>query len=254
MQMMNRILKIAVGMAFLGITTVSYSQKREIIPLNCHFYPISESNTLNLAYHAVITHLEGDVTLKRVVDKQNRVLRITKEGYNTEDSFLEQITETLDQNGKPKSKMTRNKDNGMFHTAYYDNEVFLGEVIYKPIEGYEITKAGQIPISLVEKNEFEPTPDFDKTTWNKSLANNLRYPQHARDLKETGTVILALLINGNSEVIKIEVANPEDISKSLAKEAIRVASIYKGKFNAATDYNGNPVEAWLYIPIGFRLN
>jgi TonB family protein len=254
MKMINRISKLAFSLLFLGIATIAYSQKREITPLNCHFNPISEKDTLNLAYHAMVTHLEGNIAMMQVVDLENRIVQITKEGYNAEGSFPEEIIETFDRNGKLKSKKTKNKTNGMFHAAYYNDEVFLGEVIYKPSEGYEITKAGQSPTPLMEQNEFEPTPNFDKAKWYKLLANNLRYPQKALDLRETGTVILALLINENSEVVKIEVANPEEISKSLAKEAIRVVSVYNGKFVAAKDFNGDSVEAWVYIPVRFKLS
>jgi dihydroxyacetone kinase len=53
--------------------------------------------------------------------------------------------------------------------------------------------------------------------------------------------------------VRIEVANPMDVAKSLAEEAVRVVKLYKGKFIAATDMEGKPIETWLPIPIRFKL-
>ncbi len=221
--------------------------------LNKHFYPNHEKDSADMVYYSVLTSNSEKESVEKFYTREMRLVKSTETGINKDGGFAQKIIKTYDEAGKLISQKTINLENNKYYGVYYKNEVLLGEVIFDGIRTYENRRAGADQAVFLDRNEFESFPHTDKLFWQKNLIKNLRYPRQARDLKETGTVILAILVNKNSELTGIEVANPLAVSKSLAEEALRVASLYKGKFIAATDLKGNTIDSWLMIPIRFSL-
>lgn len=69
----------------------------------------------------------------------------------------------------------------------------------------------------------------------------------------SGTVYLALLISETGELLEYEAANESIMDKNLVKEGLRMVEEFKGNFKPALDLSGQPVKAWLYLPISFKL-
>lgn len=251
---MNKNLIWIISILFISsFVTFSFAQDRRFQMLNQHFYPIGEKDSANLAYYSLLNEISEDESLEEFFDMEMRLVKSIRTGINEEGGFLHKVTKTFDEYGKLSSEKTINLENNKFYAVYYENEVFIGEVIFDGLSTYENKIAANDQAIFLDRNEFEPAPFTDKQLWQKNLIKNLRYPTQARSLRETGTVMLMLLVDQDSNLVRIEVANPMDIAKSLAEEAVRVAKLYKGKFIAATDMEGNPIEAWLPIPIRFKL-
>jgi TonB family protein len=238
---------------FLSFNNYSFAQDRKIQTLNQHFYPISEKDSTNLAYYSVLKLINENERVEKFYTKEMRLVKAIKIGFNEEGAFRQKVIEKYDELGKISSLTTINQDNNKYYAVYYKNEVLVGDVIFDGVGTFESKRADTNQPVFLDRNEFEPVPFTDKQLWQENLLKNLRYPVQARRLGQSGTVFLALLVDKDSNLVRIEIANPMDVAKSLADEAIRVASLYKGKFIAATDLEGNPVEAWLRIPVRFKL-
>ncbi|PZX46868.1 energy transducer TonB [Algoriphagus chordae] len=237
-----------------AVSQASIAQEKEIVLLNEYFYPIEKSDSSDYVYKSIITQINDSSSVEYIFTRKNQLIKNVRQAYNAEGKFFEKLTETYDQHGKLTSKKTTNLDNTMYHAAYYQDEQYLGEVIYKGPEQFETRKAGTADVLMLNANEFEPTPSTDKLLWQKHLMKKLRYPPHARTNRETGTVMLAVHVNSNGIKTKITIANPASVDESLAEEALRVARSYEGRFMTAVDLDGNPIDGILLVPIRFKLS
>ncbi|WP_192348925.1 TonB family protein [Algoriphagus sp. Y33] len=234
--------------------SASRAQDKQIVKLNEHFYPINENDSINYFYKAITTYLTDSTSLERIFSRKNQIVKITRYGYNEEGDFPEENIETYDTNGKINSKKIKNRNNGFFHAIYYNDGELLGDVLHRGANNYEIRKAENGEITNSEENPFEPQPGFDKNKWENTLIKNLKYPTTARRNGEEGTVMLAIYVNEFGEHTEPVLANPENVSKSIAREALRVVNKYEGEITPAKTIEGNTVDAWLYIPIRFMLD
>jgi len=241
--------------AFCGISsTFSQAQEKQIVRLNEHFYPIHETDSINYFYKAIIVNLTDSTSIERIFNLKNQIVKITRYGYNLEGNFPEENVETYDLNGKLSSKKIKNHNNGFFQAVYFDEDEQLGDVLYKESQKYEIRRAGSDEVVIAQENVFDPKPGIDKEVWTETLKNNLNYPTRAKQNGVEGTVILAVYVNEFGEHGALEVANPENVNEFLALEALRAANKYDGKITPATTIDGNTIDAWLYIPLRFKVD
>ncbi len=85
----------------------------------------------------------------------------------------------------------------------------------------------------------------------KYIAENINYPQSAKDKKIEGTVYVRFLVTKNGKVDKAEIA--ESVHKTLDNEAIRVIKSLP-QFEPAYSKNGKPIDVWYIYPIDFVLS
>lgn len=231
----------------------SRAQGNEIVRLNEHFYPISENDSANYFYKAIIVNLTDSTSIERIFNLNNQIVKVTRYGYNQEGNFPEEITETYDSNGKLSSKKVKNRTNGFYQAVYFDKGEQLGEVLYQGENNFEIRAPKSEEIKKADENVFEPKPRLDKDRWIQTLKKNLSYPATARR-REEGTVILAIYVNEFGERKAPVIANPENVDWLLAEEALRVVKYFDGEIAPATTINGNTIDSWLYLPIRFVLD
>ncbi|WPR76104.1 TonB family protein [Algoriphagus sp. NG3] len=240
--------------ALLSAPILSNAQEKQIQRLNEHFYPITDNDSLNYAYKAVVVKLTDSTSIERIFNLNNQIVKVTRYGYNGEGNFPEENIETYDTNGKLSSKKIKNRNNGYYHATYYNGGETMGEVLYQGSNNYEIREAESGEIIHMEQNPFEPQPLYDEKGWEKTMVKNLSYPVSARRRREQGTVIIGIYVNEFGERTAPLVVNPDKVSESLAEEALRVVNKYEGEITPATTVEGNTIDAWLYIPIRFMLD
>lgn len=234
--------------------SLSQAQEKQIVKLNEHFYPINENDSLNYFYKAIIINLTDSTSIERIYNRKNQIVKITRYGYNTEGNFPEENTETYDSNGKMSSKKIKNRDNGFYQAVYYEEGELIGDVLFHGPKNHEIRKVGSEEVVIADENVFEPQPIYDKEAWTETLKKIISYPPTARRNREEGMAIIAIYVNEFGERKEPEVANPENVSHSLAKEALRVLNNFEGEITPATTIHGNTIDSWLYFPIRFLLD
>ena len=83
----------------------------------------------------------------------------------------------------------------------------------------------------------------------KELAKAVKYPEFARETGLEGQVILQVLVSKEGKAKNIEVVSSTDkIFEKSAIKAVKKITFEPGK------YDGNPVDAWVSIPISFKLD
>lgn len=235
-------------------STQSSAQEKQIVMLNEHFYPIDDKNSDAPFYKAVIITLNDSTSTEVIYTLQNQLVKNSQFGWNKTHSFPQQITNTYNQKGQISSQTIKNRNNGLYQTVYYENNKLIGEVLYKGDQNYEIRLAGEEASITSDKNLLDPEPTFDPDQWQKHLVKHLTYPVQARRSGESGTVVIAYFINEFGEQSEPVVANPDHVSPTLAKEALRMAKKFNGKITPATTIDGRTIDAWLYIPVKFKLS
>lgn len=219
--------------------------------LNQHFYEISEKDLEQRAYQRVENQLKSGERVIWIFDLENRMVSQLKIGFNNVEKFNQEIREEFDENNALKTQTLKNLDNGKYITFYFNEGEKTGQVTFQGDRSYSIWRTDLDFEQSSNRDEFKPGLDQDKLQ--TLFINNLDYPNSARSTRQSGTVELALLISKEGELKQVEVANAYLIHKALANEALRVIRLYDGPFYPALDTNGNPKEAWMYIPVRFKL-
>lgn len=228
------------------------SSAQDRIPLNRHFYEVAEPVLEAQVYTRLVNNSSSGETVIWVFDLENRMVSHTKIGVNSEENFNQEFTETFDSAGNLLSKNLMNLDNSKYYTEYFEQGVKKAQVIFRGDNSYEIWRLNPESAYTLDHDDFKPSTD--PNLLNQFLAKNLRYPKSARNSGAQGTVIVAVLVSEHGEVKEVELANGVQIHRDLGKEALRVIQEFKGPYQPALDLNGTPTEAWLYIPIRFKLS
>ncbi len=107
-------------------------------------------------------------------------------------------------------------------------------------------KDASISISKVDNEKIQPDqmPSLDL----KALQKSIKYPEKARKEGIEGKVIVKVKVNEKGKVAETKVLFTD--SELLNKSALD--AIKKAKFSPATK-NGKPVEAWVTVPVQFKL-
>lgn len=233
---------------------MTQAQDKEVVRLNEHFYPIHENDSSNYFYKAIIINLTDSTSIERIFNLKNQIVKVTRYGFNQEGNFPEENIETYAPDGKLSSKKIKNSNNGFYQAVYFEEGNQIGEVLFQGEKNFEIRKVSSEEVLIAEENVFEPTPKLDQDLWTNTLMQNLKYPASSRRDREEGTAILAIYVNEFGERGEMKIANPENVNESLALEALRAATKYKGEIAPATNIDGQTEDAWLYIPLRFKLD
>jgi protein TonB len=100
---------------------------------------------------------------------------------------------------------------------------------------------------LVSKPEF-PGGEYKLS---RTIADRINYPESAAYEGIQGTVFLKVEIKKDGSIGKIEITG--GVNDALNKEAINVIKSLP-RFIPGKNENGNPVNAWYYIRVTFRLS
>lgn len=236
---------------FFSVIFLTSAQQRITTKLNMHFFPIAENDSLNHKYNQIETITTTGETVTWTFDLQNRMVKQSKQSKHPTEQFNQEIIETFDSSNQLINQKIYNLDNSKYVAFYFKDGEKKAQVIYHGQDVYEIWRNNPDSIYKADYNDFGP--GIDKKVWNSFLVKNLRYPSEARKAGAEGTVIIALLIDEKGNIIESEIANSAFVNPYLAEEALRVISLFKGKFTPAKNINGEAEEIWLNIPIRFKL-
>lgn len=227
-------------------------QERTTVKLNRHFQEIVDTDSVHHHYTKMETLSKTGETVTWIFDLQNKMVKQSKKGLNPVENYNQEITETFDSTSKLLSQRITNLDNRKYVEFHYRDGVKKAQVISHGNDLFEIWRNN--PDSLYTNDHDDFGPGLDKKEWQNFLIKNLRYPQEARNSRAEGTVILAILVNENGEIEESEVANEAFVNPHLAKEALRVLRMFKGKFTPAINLEGQAEAMWITIPVRFKLS
>lgn len=234
---------------FLLVAIPSFSQER--VPLNRHFFEIESSSEEKLHFTLIENKSPNGEIVVWIFDKENRMIEQSKMGPNPEGTFNQEITERFDSLNNLISQTLMNLDNSRYLTVYYENGTKKAEVFQKEDNSYVIWRENPEAVYTKSYDEFKPS--IDAEVLNGFFAKNLTYPLQARRAGAQGIAIVAVLVDAHGEVKEVELANAAQIHPELGKEALRVIKLIEGPFTPALDLKEKPIEAWLYVPVRFKL-
>lgn len=234
---------------FLLISIHCFSQKR--VSLNRHFFEIDPKSNETPIYTRIENQSPTGETVVWIFDLENRMISQSKIGPHPEETFNQEITERFDSLTHRISQTITNLDNSKYLTAFYEMGVKKAEVFRKDENSFEIWRRNPDAAYSKEYDDFKPS--FDPTILNSFFAKHLTYPLSARRSGSQGIAIVAVLISAEGKPIEFELANGIQIHSDLGSEALRVINRFPGPYRPALDLEGNPIEAWLYIPVRFKL-
>lgn len=226
------------------------TQQRVITPLNKHFFQANPLDSSNHTYTQVYSPVTKST---KIYAKSNRLVKSIEDSINQEGGFNQRTINRYDSLGELSSKTIKNLDANNMITYYIESDTIRGEVLSQGNSQLTITRSIESKPYQSMWNDFEPRPKVPKEEWYKFLGTNLNYPTQSNRTRQTGTVYIALLIDQDGQVLEKELANPENVSEILAKEALRVINRYEGVFLPALDIDKHPQTRWAYIPIRFSL-
>ena len=234
----------------LNVDLGAQTQQRVIIPLNQHFF---QANPLDSSTHTYIQVYSPVTKTTKIYSKSNRLVKSIEDDINPEGGFNQRTIKRYDSLGKLTSKTIKNLDDPNLITYYLESDTIRGEVVSIGNTQITITRANRPNPYQNMWNDFDPRPKVSKEEWYEFLATHLNYPSQSNRPRQTGRVYIALLIDQDGQVLEKELANPENVSEILAKEALRVINRYDGGFLPALDIDKHPQTRWAYIPIRFSI-
>ncbi|GMQ26761.1 hypothetical protein Aoki45_34440 [Algoriphagus sp. oki45] len=237
------------------VCSMTWSQKKDGKQnepyLNRHFFEIGNKDLERRAYRKVTNELENGDQVFWIFDMENQMVVQGKVEINQEGLFKQETREYLNEEGSIKRQTIKNLDNGKYVTSFFENGEKKGQVLRLEDQSYSLWRISPEREQIRDRDDFKPGLDMDRLQ--ELFVQNLQYPIAARRLGQSGTVQIALLISETGELKELEVANGYGLNKELVKEALRVIRLYEGPFYPALDLQGNPVEAWMYLPVRFSL-
>lgn len=227
------------------------AQKKSIQTLNHHFFPISEEDSTSFSYFKMTSLTKDSTQLERIFDRKNRIIKVIKTKLSPTKEFQEKSTETYDPLGNLISQKITNLANGKFIETFFFDGKQVAQVLFEGNKNYRIIRSGEEQPTLKHVNDFEPQFTEPLETWNLYLLNHLKIDQ--KKVKEANQrVIVGILVDEVGMVKKVEWANPQGAEPYVAERAISTVKGWNRNFLPALDAFGNPIEKWLYIPIGYK--
>lgn len=241
---------------FLLFTSICFlnqaqTKSQKVTYLNQHFYEISGKDSENRAFQQVENEIQNGEKLVLIFDLENRLIAQAKKSFNETEKFNQEIRDHFDTQNNLQNQTLKNLDNGRYATSFFENGQKKGQVIYLGDQSFTLWRESPESEKLKNRDDFKPGLDMERLQ--ELFAQNLQYPISARRLGQSGTVQIALLISETGKLKEIEPANAYGMNKELVKEALRVIQLYDGPFFPALDLQGNPIEAWMYVPVRFKL-
>ncbi|SFB16280.1 TonB family C-terminal domain-containing protein [Algoriphagus aquimarinus] len=237
------------------VTQSLIAQERVIIKLDGGMTPVLNENFGTHKYNQIITTGTDSSSISKIYDLKNRLFSQTKEKYNEELGYNEAIISKYDTLQNLISSEIKNVDNGSFVRVFLDEEKVVSRLEYFSGQVYKFYLGeSETPTIESEKNPMVLQANYEMSEYNRFLAQNLKYPQQARERKEMGTVLLKLDINEAGEVSEISCLNKNELYKPLINEAIRVVKAFNPSFIAPIDIYGNKTSTMARVPIRFKLS
>ena len=235
----------------VSMFTFSSISAQEITYLNKYKSPISDLNTYEPVYYNLATIDQGKLVVKTY--SMDSVLVSEKHtGYSIDNKELVLYLAEYDKEGNLFHYQKMMGENKVFDQVFYDNKkikyqkVLLGQEV---LEASYFDEQGQPRGEIVEER---PAPKGGLQGWNNYLMKNLRYPKDAKRKGEEGVAYLYFKIDEEGRMHDLDLMNPEDISPSLAEEALRVIGSYPYKWTPAK-YDGKPVCEEVRLPLRFKI-
>lgn len=236
---------VVLPIVFLFVSFHSIAQEREIIPLNEHFYPLALGFGEHTYNDVKTVPSEGEI-LEKIYTLDHRLVQNRKTTLG--DNGVERIQiSTYGPDGDLISIEITEFEEGLTYT-----QVHNGSRVVLELACAGNFCEGEFNGSFVDRNVFKPSLR-SMDSWERFIQRELTYPVVARRVGAQGTVLLGLKISSNGTLLEKVVINPNEVHKSLAKEALRVIDLYKDGFVYAVDLQDYPIDAWLFLPVRFVL-
>jgi hypothetical protein len=227
------------------------AQGFEVTPLNRHFFQTKSMSDPNTVFSQMTSINEDGTSFSQISDLQNRVIKSIEIGNNTKEGFQEKVVNVFDEEGSLISRSEENLQNSKKLIFYYENGIQVGHVEEYGNNNFEIWRKSGANRYKSNRNDFEPSLFPNDRDWKKFVLKEKRFLSEAQKQGIEGTVILAFLIDKNGQRIKTEVANLNELPYILTSEALRIGELFVGNYNPAINYNGETMDSWLYLPVGF---
>lgn len=237
-------------LSVMFLSEFAFAQEREIIPLNEHFYPL-ELGYGKHSYNVVKTVSEEGEIIEKIYTLKNQLVQQRKSRLN--DGNIEYMqTSYYSTNGELQSIEVMEIEDDIQYTQVMTQDRMVLELACKGsvCSGEFTTAEGTIP---VDRNVLKPS-FTSMEMWINHLLNNLAYPIQSRRIGVQGNVLMGLRIGTNGKLLSLAVINPAIIHSTLQLEALSTAEEYMDGFVPALDLDGNPKEAWMFVPIKFKLH
>ncbi|MBN3583222.1 energy transducer TonB [Algoriphagus aestuarii] len=228
-----------------------YCQGFDVTHLNRHFYPTLSISDPNTVYSQIKSYNEDGTSFTQISDLQNRVIKTIQEGKNVDNGSTEIVISFFDTDGNLIKRSEENSESSKKLLFYYENGVQVGHVEVSGDHDFEIWRKSGANRYSSNRNDFEPSLFPNDKDWKKFVLKEKRFLAEAQKQGMEGTVILAFLIDKNGQRIRTEVANLNELPSILTEEALRIGELFVGNYNPAINHQGETVEAWLYLPVGF---
>lgn len=229
-----------------------FAQKSEKIDLNKHFIAWEEGSG-DIIYSKKINREESGKVVERIYTLDEQLIQITIKEVDSVGNFIKAISQNFDSTGGVEKVKTSSLESDEIQVTYFQGGKKIAH--YTGTEtlihsGTRFVDGAEIPAPY---NEYEAGLAESQENFNKFIAENLHYPEEARNKRKSGTVWLGLYILNTGKLDTIEVANDKQADKILQNEALALMQKYDGGYRAALNYNGNPIDKWFYLPIRFEL-
>lgn len=229
------------------------------------FFPLLAQEYLDKDFHVHGKFIEGKTfySLKpsqdtsfdifdledNLIGKEEREIKQT-----AQQSYRVRIIYFYDENNNiiERHKLT-NSTHYIRNSTYLNKEQqVLGQEQYK--DGILTYRSSMDPITneMITDDIILPGPTGGMRVWNDHVVSTLRYPKEAIVKRRKGTVYVSFEIDSNGNLGKLEVTNPNEVHSSLAKEAIRVITQFKGGWQPHV-INGEAISSMHILPIVFQM-
>jgi hypothetical protein len=244
--------KLLLPILGLFVFLTFFAEEKTRIPLNKHFVPLQKSQR-DTAFIKLVSPLTDGKQVQHIYDLENKLVRIVTYYFDSEKNPIKTIWEDLDASGQVYKVKERKLNDANFTIYYLRNGEKIAEFYgtdHKVIFGKRLISNEMVVTST---NIFEPGFAKSSVHYQEFLRKHLQFPVEARRKKQQGTVELAVEIKADGSIGRIEATNEREVSPILLEEAIRVISLYSDGFRPAMDFDGRPIDKWLYLPIHFKM-
>lgn len=249
--MKTQIKKVLLFLIWVLLPFLGISQDFEVASLNEHFFKTLSLSDPTTKYTQIKSFNEDGSSFTQISDLQNRVIKTIQTSINKQNGVLEEVVKVFDKNGNLVLRSEENKMSSKKLTFYYEGGKQVAHVNYSGTNDFEIWRKSSANRYHSTRNDFQPSLFPNDKDWKKFVLKEKGFFTEAQRGGMEGTVILAFLIDKNGQRTKTEVANLNDLPLILTSEALRIGELFVGNYNPAINHNGETIEAWLYLPVGF---
>lgn len=248
---MNFLRFIKIFFLFVIPNILLKAQGFEATPLNKHFFEADPKFPQSIQYNEIKSINEDGSTFSQITDPKNHVIKTIQTITHPQSGRVEEVIDVFDEKGNLIRRSEEMEGSGKRLTYYYENGIQVAHVIEKGNDHFEIWRKSSSNQYKSKRNDFKPALFPNDREWKKFVMGERKFLSEAQKKGLEGTVVLAFLIDENGQRTKVEVANPYQTPDILREEALRIGNLFKGNYSPAINFNGETIESWLYLPVGF---